>query len=552
MLIDLYIKNYAIIDEVTLQFDQRLNVLTGETGAGKSIILGALSLILGARMDSTALINKSEKCIIEARFNVKGLQKIKSLFETHDLDHEDITIIRREINTNNKSRAFINDTPVNLSTLQNVTQHLVDLHGQFDTSNIKDQDFIYEVIDALGKHETLFKNYQAVFYKRHAVKQSINQLEIEIAQAQQDLDYHQFLFNELEEAVLKEGEEEDIDSQLKLLERSEEMHQLNHSINEIFNNDEMGLLQSLRKAQDDFRKLASINNEYESLEERLNSAYLEIEDIAEEIANPDAADQLDPESIENMQLRQSTLFHLFKKHQVNSSQELLEIQNELNDKIGLNESAEEAFNELQKEWKILDNKAQELAEELSQSRIKAIQSFEPEVNEIIHLIGMPNALLKVERTATKDLNKWGKDQLHFSWDANKSGRFHSLDKVASGGELSRIMLCIKTMTAQAMELPTLIFDEVDTGISGEAARQVSILLADLAQQHQIVCITHLSQVASKGKHHFYVYKQEEDGKVHTHIKVLSREERIEHISEMISGGNVSDAIRSHVAEQIED
>src|SRR5690554_4913529 len=210
MLIDLYIKNYAIIDEVTLKFDQHLNVLTGETGAGKSIILGALSLILGARMDSTALINKSEKCIIEARFNIKELQKIKPLFQEYDLDYDDLTIIRREINTNNKSRAFINDTPVNLSTLQSITQHLVDLHGQFDTSNIKDQDFIYEVIDALGRHELLFKSYQEVYYNRQTVQQSMQKLEAEIAQAQQDLDYHQFLLDELEEIDLKEGEEEEI------------------------------------------------------------------------------------------------------------------------------------------------------------------------------------------------------------------------------------------------------------------------------------------------------------------------------------------------------
>jgi len=551
MLIDLYIKNYAIIDEVTLKFDQHLNVLTGETGAGKSIILGALSLILGARMDSTALINKSEKCIIEARFNIKELQKIKPLFQEYDLDYDDLTIIRREINTNNKSRAFINDTPVNLSTLQSITQHLVDLHGQFDTSNIKDQDFIYEVIDALGRHELLFKSYQEVYYNRQTVQQSMQKLEAEIAQAQQDLDYHQFLLDELEEIDLKEGEEEEIESQLKLLEKSEEMLQLNHSINEIFNNDDMGLLQTLRKAQEEFRRLSNINPEYEELEHRLESAYIEIDDIANEVSKPNTIDQLDPESIEIMQARQSALFHLFKKHQVNSSQELLEIQNALNEKIGLSTSAEETFKQLQKEWKVLDEKAHNLADELSQSRRKTIQTFEPEVNKIIHLIGMPNALLKVEKSENKTLNKWGKDQLQFVWDANKSGKFHSLDKVASGGELSRIMLCIKTMTAQAMELPTLIFDEVDTGISGEAARQVSILLANLSQQHQIVCITHLSQVASKGKHHFYVYKQEEEGKVHTHIKVLSREERIEHISEMISGGEISDAIRSHVAEQIE-
>lgn len=552
MLIDLYIKNYAIIDEVTLCFDPQLNVLTGETGAGKSIILGALSLILGARMERSAFINTTEKCIIEARFNLQHQNRLKALFNDLDLDYEEITIIRREINTNNKSRAFINDTPVNLTILQSITEHLVDLHGQFDTSNLKDRNFIYEVVDAMAHHEELLIHYQEQYQEQQELALKIKQLEEDLNKAAQDQDYHQFLLDELLEASLKEGEEESISQQLKQLEYQEDIFKLQSKIQQYLQEEQAGILSLLNQANEDIEQLNKIQPElYEELSSRFKSALIEIEDIADELIRLEKDEPLDPSRIEQLEEKQNILFHLFKKHQVNSSIELLKILDDLEYKIQNNRKGSEELEALQKKFKIAYQNAFELAQQLSESRIQAIKDFLPKVNEMIHLIGMPNAQLNIAHRAEKTMGIWGLDQLKFEWDANKSGVYHDLDKVASGGELSRIMLCIKTLTAQAMQLPTLIFDEVDTGISGEAARQVSILLANLSQEHQIICITHLSQVASKGKHHFYVYKAEENGKVHTHIKVLNRQERINHIAEMISGGAITEAILSHVDKMIE-
>lgn len=550
MLLSLYIKNYAIIDEAFLEFDGKLNVLTGETGAGKSIILGALSLILGARMDSSALINKEEKCIIEATFKVADRPLLQQLFLKNDLDFEKETIIRREINTNNKSRAFINDTPVTLAVLQSITEHLVDLHAQFDTGNLKNQEFVYEIIDAFGGNQEVLNQYQSVFKQRQDLKKKIEEIETNLLQAQQELDYHQFLFNELGEVQLKEEEEEEIEQQLKQLENREEIATLHEYTIAFLDNEEYGILTSLKKALEQIHKLAQLKEDKNELYERLNSAYIEIEDISAEINNSQQTEDIDPQQVEQLQERQSSLFHLFKKHQVNSSKELIEIYNDLATKINQSEFLSEDLEHLKSEWDVLNIESQKLAEDLSKARKSSIKKFEPEVNGLITLIGMPNAQLKIAKEERKQLNYLGKDDMQILWDANKNGHFNALDKVASGGELSRIMLCIKSLTAKAIQLPTLIFDEVDTGISGESARQVSLLMESLSKEHQIVCITHLSQVASKGEHHFYVYKEEENGKVHTKIKVLNREERIEHIASMIGGGAVNDDIRAFVAEQI--
>lgn len=550
MLIDLYIKNFAIIEEVKLEFDTQLNVLTGETGAGKSIILGALSLILGARMDSSLLLNKSEKCIVEARFNVYENPEIQALFEELDLDYEKQTIIRREINTQNKSRAFVNDTPVTLNILKRISELLVDLHSQFDTSNLKNQQFIYEVVDALGHHETLLNTYQKAYKNQRKLQRAIKELEENIHKNQQEGDYFQFLYEELENAQLIIDEEEELEENIKQLENVEEILQRHSYTDSLLNEEEQGALPLLKKALDEIDKLQNINDSYTEIYERINSCFIELEDISQELDSiGNSSSDLDPSSLQELEERRSTLFHLFKKHQVSSTEELLTIQESLQDKLQLEGNLEQKLEELQKEWKAEYAIANTKAEELSKARAKTIKTFAPKINELIHLIGMPNAELRFAQKET-DLHNLGKDHLQFLWDANKSGQFNSLDKVASGGELSRIMLCIKTFTAEALQLPTLIFDEVDTGISGEAARQVSLLLEQLSEKHQVVCITHLSQVASKGKHHFYVYKKEEDGKVKTNIKVLSKEERIEHIAEMISGGQITAEIRTHVANQL--
>lgn len=550
MLERLYIRNYAIIEELTLEFDKQLNVLTGETGAGKSIIAGALSLILGDRADTSVLINKDSKCIVEAVFRVKENQQILSLLETEELDAEEELIIRREISDKGKSRAFVNDTPVVLSTLNKITELLVDLHRQFDQYLMRNGGFEYEVLDAIAENQENRKAYQIAFQEYQLLSKKHKDAFAQKEAWQKEADYKRFLFEELEEAGFSENEIEEAEESLQSLSHAEQIKQALQSVYFQLEEAEPALNNQLRSLSQQLESMAQVHHPSGDLAKRIESARFELKDIAEECHSLDGNLEFDEEKLQLLQERLDLANRLLKKHQVQTTFELIQIHQALSAELSGHNEAEGRIEALEQEMNAAFALVKKLAEKLSQKRSKQAPSFSQEINQLLHLIGMPNAQIKVEVTKQENYTEQGNDKVTFLWDANKSGQFLAVQKSASGGELSRIMLCIKTLTAEAIALPTLIFDEVDTGISGEAARQVGILLQKLSNRHQVICITHQPQVAGRGDTHFFVYKAMEGEKVKTHVKVLAPEERILSIARMIGGEQPSDAALKNAKELV--
>ncbi|OMP76869.1 MULTISPECIES: DNA repair protein RecN [unclassified Chitinophaga] len=533
MLQKLTIKNYAIIEQLEVDFSGNLNVITGETGAGKSILLGALSLILGERADPGVLHSKDKKCVIEGNFKVKKSQ-VADFFQQHELDLEDQLIIRREISTAGKSRAFINDTPVNLSQLHELSQYLVDLHQQFDTLELEKSDFQREVLDALVNQPTALQQYQQGYGRYVAVQRELKQLHDLRNNANKELDYNKFLLDELTEASFRDHEIEELDAELKVLSHAEEIRNTLSKVYFQLKEDEQPLLQQLKQIQSSVQGLANFHKEAPAIAARLQSAYVELQDITGEIGHMNDQVQTDGARLEQLNERLSLGYRLLKKHAAQNTTELLKIQEELTGKVEGVLNLDEKLEGLEKELETLQGKLQTQAAGITAGREKAAGPFEKSVNALLAQVGMPNARLKAS-IVKGALNQFGQDVIEFLFDANKSGNFAPLRKVASGGELSRLMLCIKSLVAQSVALPTLIFDEIDTGISGEAARQVSFIMEGMAKGHQIICITHQPQIAGKADAHYFVFKDMKSGKVQTNVRLLTREERINHIAQMMSG-----------------
>jgi DNA repair protein RecN (Recombination protein N) len=533
MLQKLTIKNYAIIDHLEVDFSGNLNVITGETGAGKSILLGALSLILGERADPGVLYDKQSKCVIEGAFKVKKAQ-VASFFQQYELDLEDQVIIRREISTAGKSRAFINDTPVTLSQLGELSGHLVDLHQQFDTLDLEKSDFQREVLDALVNQPALHQQYHQLFGRYVQVQRQLKQLQEQRNNANKELDYNKFLLDELNDAAFLPNEIEELDAELKILSHAEEIRTTLTRAFFQLKEDEQPILSQLRQIQTSIQGLSAFHKEAPAIAARLQSAYLELQDITSEIEQVNDQVQFDGARIELVNERLSTGYKLLKKHGVLATSELLVIKETLSVKVEGALNMDEQLAQLEKELETLRESLQKQAEVITAARVKAAAPFEKDVNGLLAQIGMPNAQLKAA-IIKGGLNAFGQDTIEFLFDANKSGNFGPIRKVASGGELSRLMLSIKSLVAQSVALPTMIFDEIDTGISGEAARQVSIIMQAMARKHQVICITHQPQIAGKADAHYFVYKDSKDGKVTTNVRILSREERINHIAQMMSG-----------------
>ncbi len=534
MLQKLTIKNYAIIDHLEVDFSGNLNVITGETGAGKSIVLGALSLILGERADPGMLLDKEAKCVIEGAFKVKKSQ-VAAFFQQYELDmEEDQLLIRREISSAGKSRAFVNDTPVNLNQLTELSQYLVDLHQQFDTLELEKSDFQREVLDALVNQPAMMQQYQQQFQRYSQVQRQLKQLKDQRDSANKELDYNKFLLDELADAAFAANEIEELDAELKVLSHAEEIRNTLSRVYFQLNEDEQPILQQLRQIQSSVQALAAFHKDAPAVAERLQSAYLELQDISSEIGHMNDQVQFDGARIELVNERLSTGYKLLKKHGVQTTAELLQIQEQLSSKVEGALNLDEKLAALETELEVLRADLQQQADTITAARVSAAAPFEEKVNALLAQVGMPNARLKAS-IAQGGLNPYGQDTIEFLFDANKSGQFAPIRKVASGGELSRLMLCIKSLVAQSVALPTLIFDEIDTGISGEAARQVSFIMEDMAKGHQIICITHQPQIAGKADHHYFVFKDARDGKITTNVRLLTREERINKIAQMLSG-----------------
>jgi len=536
MLQKLTINNYAIIDHLVVSPDKGLNIVTGETGAGKSIILGALSLILGDRADTSVLINKDEKCIVEALFDVKGNETFKAAISEEELDYDDQCIIRREINTSGKSRAFVNDTPVRLDVLNRLTSLLVDLHQQFDHLALDDSHFQMDVLDAVAGNGALRKQYTALYSEYRSVSKQLDVLNTQKAEWQKEADYKQFLLDELTEVGFKEDEIEQAEQQLKQLSHAERTIQVLQESVMMLNEGEQPIVNELKRLLQQLESIAELMPSAKAISERMNSVHIELKDISDELEVAAGNVTIDEEELQRLQDRVDLGYKLLKKHSVQTTQELLTIQEGLIKDLQASLDIEDAIKTAENKKQQLYKQLMDVAEKLTVSRVNQAEIFSGEVNKLLALVGMPNALFLVGIDKRETPGEFGMDNVQFYLDANKSGKQTPVHKAASGGEMSRIMLCIKSLTAKAMHLPTLIFDEVDTGVSGEAAKQVGILLHGLAAYHQVICITHQPQVAAKGDSHMYVYKQAENsGRITTRVSVLTKDERVLAIAKMIGG-----------------
>ena len=549
MLQKLHVQNYAIIEEIAIDFSSGLSIITGETGAGKSILMGALSLILGDRADSNSLMNKEKKCVVEGHFSAKGNPQIKTFLKANDLDQDEELTVRREIAVNGKSRGFINDTPVNLTQLKELGSLLVDLHQQFDTLELNDNDFQREVLDALAGNTELLQEYRKVYLEYSRSKKELADLQQQQQSANAVLDYNQFLFDELEELGLKENELEELEAENKLLSNAESIKQQLGAIYFELKDSELPIVQQLKSLRGKLNPLAAYHTSIEELNNRLLSAQVELQDIADELETIDESVQYNAERIQLVNDRLALGYKLLKKHSVNSTNELLfikeSLQAKLNDILNIGEAisfAEQKVNELLQ-------KCESLAGIISTNRSKAAKPFTDKVNMLLSKVGMPNARVKVQLEKT-DLHVNGQDAVLFLLDANKNNRFEQLGRVASGGELSRIMLCIKSLVVKKLQLPTLIFDEIDTGISGEAAKQVGAIMQELAQSHQLISITHQPQIAAKATTHYFVYKAIKEDKVTTSIRLLNNDERITNIAQMLSGEKPTAAALANAREMV--
>ncbi|GHV28971.1 DNA repair protein RecN [Clostridia bacterium] len=534
MLQKLYIQNYVIIDEVSIQFSHKLNIITGETGAGKSILMGALNLILGERADTAVLINPEKKCIIEGVFLTENRKAVTQFLKENELDLESSLLIRREIAPNGKSRAFINDTPVSLQQLKTLGNLLVDLHQQFDTLDLAKADFQRQVIDALAQQSEPLKKYQSIYKQWKDTLQELASLQSQKTAFEKEADYNRFLLDELTTLQLAPNELENLDQELKLLSNSEGIKATLTGIVYPLIESEQPIVQQLKQIIQQLQGYHAMHPDIPALIERLNAAHIELKDIATEIDHINQHILFDAERIAEIEERLAAGYKLLKKHNVQNTEALLSIQQQLSEQLQQVLLIDDTIEQLVKKAAALQQHATELATAISGERHKQIQPFEQKVNRLLLQVGMPNARIKVNIQATT-LWEYGLDNIEFLFDANHTNRFEPVKKVASGGELSRLMLCIKSLIAQYIDLPTLIFDEIDTGISGEAAKQVGLIMKNLSENRQIICITHQPQMAGKADAHFFVYKENINNATQTNIRLLNQEERIIAIAQMLGG-----------------
>lgn len=546
----LHIQNYAIIEEIEIDFSGQLNIITGETGAGKSILMGALSLILGDRADTSVLLNREKKCFVEGVFAVAGKKEVRNFLRENDLDTEEELVIRREISAAGKSRAFVNDTPVNLEQLRTLSTLLVDIHRQFDTLALGESDFQREVLDALAGHQELLSQYQDVFAQWQQHRNELQLLQQQKDQFTREYDYNKFLYDELEEAAFKENELEEAEAALQMLNNSEGIKMALSRVTYELNEGEQPMVQQLKTLINQLQPYSTYHAELPALLQRLQSVQVELKDIAGEVDTINEQVQYDPQRVEQLNDRISLGYKLLKKHGVQTTQELLDIQARLEEKLQAVLNIDEAIQQKENIVQQLLQQAEALADKLTANRTKQVKPLQDKVNKLLAQVGMPNARLRVDIAPHTALQPFGKDAVEFLFDANKSNRFEPVRKVASGGELSRLMLCIKSLVARSLDLPTLIFDEIDTGISGEAARQVGIIMKELAARRQVICITHQPQIAGKADAHYFVHKEIRGEAVKTGIRLLSQEERITAIAKMLSGEKPTAAALENAREMV--
>lgn len=547
MLTQLSIHNYALINKLTIDFTSGLSIITGETGAGKSILLGALGLVMGNRADLSSLKDTEKKCVIEAQFSVEGYA-LQELFEELDLDYEQETIIRREILPSGKSRAFVNDTPVTLSVLNALKTKLIDIHSQHQTLQLSDVSFQFAVIDALAKNQAKIASYKRGLRTYNKLRKELKVLQEETEKSKEQYEYNLHLFNEFEEANLKDGEQEVLEEKLDKLNNIEEIKlNLSESLG-ISINEEIGIQTLLNSLESKLQKISSFSKQYEELANRVTSVKIELDDVVTELESANEEVEFNPNEIEELNDRLQLIYNLQKKHSVSTINELQEIHVSLAEKVAQVEDAGGVVAQKEAEIKEVAKKLDDVAKMITTSRNKIIPKLKKELEYLLSELGMPNARFAIELLSSEEYLSNGKDNLQFLFSANKGGNFGELKKVASGGELSRIMLSIKKILSENIQLPTIIFDEIDTGVSGEVSNKIAKIMQDMSAHMQVITITHLPQIASKGVQHYKVFKGEEKGVTTSNLKLLSEDERIREIAEMLSGKDVSESALTHAKE----
>jgi DNA repair protein RecN (Recombination protein N) len=547
MILSLSIKNYALIEDIQVPLTKGLTIITGETGAGKSILLGALGLLLGKRADLGSVKDATQKCIIEGEFSLKGYG-LQTLFKDHDLDYDVHTIIRREILPSGKSRAFVNDTPVGLSQLQALGGYLVDIHSQQETNSFATEVFQLEVLDALAGNAPILQGYQNALLEFTSISK---QLEKQLSQkeaALKELDYHTFLQQELMEASLHTIDQQALETNYNTLNNAEEIQGSFAEIEQLFSQENTGIIDSVKQARSLLNNISKYAPSYQELYDRLHSVTLELEDVISSIENTSEDLQVDPTELFRINEVLQTLYRLQHKHSVSSVKELADIESNLSSKIYNSQHLDTTIETLEKEKQKLTQALLKLAKDLHDNRVEALPMLEQKLETYLSLLGLPNAKFKVEFTNSPTFKKSGTDSLALYFTANKGGNFGLLKKVASGGEMSRIMLSVKALLSQYKKLPTIVFDEIDTGVSGEIALKMAYIMGEMSTHMQILSITHLPQIAAKGEQHIKVYKEDRQNTTVTHLKQLSQEERIVEIAQMIGGKNITDTTLANAKE----
>lgn len=550
MLIHLSIKNYALIAFSAIDFSSQLSIITGETGAGKSILLDALGLVLGKRADLNALRDKENKCVVEAHFKISNYN-LNAFFTTNDLDFDEITVLRREILPSGKSRAFINDSPVTLAVLQELGTFLLDIHSQHQTQDLSNESQQIQIIDIIGGNQNLILDYQNELSKYKTNKKQLIELLEEQKALSKEQDYNSFLLDELIAADLKSGDQEILETELEKLSNVEFVHEHFEKATALFSDEQYGVINLLKELKASLQKISPIDQAYQILFERVQSTEIELKDVLDEVQNQSEKLVKDPIQLDIINAKLQQIYALQKKHYVSTIDELLVIQEDLNAKVFKVEGLSEGIEKLKQAEVIFEEKLNQFAASIHENRAAIIPKLIAEIKAIITPLGMPNANFKFELTVTDKFLSNGKDHIEWLFSANKGTDFGILKKTASGGEMSRIMLAIKAILAKYSNLPTIIFDEIDTGVSGDVANKMGEIMKEMSQNMQVMAITHLPQVASKGHQHFKVSKDHNSNQTVSEIKLLSTEDRIKEIAQMLSGENITDSAISHAKELLQ-
>ena len=534
MIKNIHIKNYALIDEVTVDFSNNLNIITGETGAGKSILLGALGLIMGNRADTKVLFDQDQKCIVEAIFEISAYA-LQGFFDENDIDYTEELIIRREIIPSGKSRAFINDSPVTLDVLTQLTDELVDLHQQFDALELNTEKFQRDVLDTLAKNNLLINEYKIVYNQYKKSTKELEVLQKQKSERAKELEFNLFLLNEIKEAKIQNDEFEDLTKELDILTSTEDIKAVSAKISAVLDQNEMSIIPLMSDLAREVRSISGKDDRFVEIVDKLDTIKSELRDLTREADDIFENTEYDAKRVTFVQDRIGVIHKLLKKHSLATTKEILELQEELSEKVRDLDNTEEKILELEKQISVLANDLDKQANQISKNRSQIAGQFRLDVLAILADLGMPNANFEAALTESDQFLPHGKDQIRFLFSANKGGKLMTIKEAASGGEMSRLILVIKSLVAGAMSLPTMIFDEVDSGVSGEIAHKMGLILQKLAQKHQIISITHSPQIAAKANRHYFVYKSEMQDKTFTAIKSLSTDERVDEIAKMLSG-----------------